>query len=333
MKIRDFDLSESVLVIAEIGNNHEGDPELAVDLVRAASKAGAAAVKFQTFVPELYVRRSDRERFSMLSRFRLSNDDFIRLEAVAREEGLLFLSTALDLASASFLTPLVDAFKVASGDLTFSPLLESVGRSGKPILLSTGAAEIEEIETAIGDLSYKDRLILMHCTSSYPAPDEDANLAALTTLRERFAVSVGFSDHTIGNEAAVAAVTLGARVIEKHFTLDHHHSQFRDHALSAEPDQFRELVERIAATVVRIGDGVKRVMSSERENRVIIRRSIAAARDLPAGSVLLADDLTWVRPGTGLPPGEENRLVGRTLSRDLAQGEHVTISDVDGADG
>ena len=332
MKIADFDLDESVLVVAEIGNNHEGDPDVALELVRSAAAAGAGAVKFQTFTPEHYVRRSDRERFEMLSRFRLPPEDYERLAAAARDEGLLFLSTAFDLPSVGALEQLVDAYKIASGDITFIPLLEAIGRTGKPILLSTGASRLDEVDGALKALDRPDGVCLLHCTSSYPAPDEDANVAAVATLKERFGRPVGFSDHTLGNEAASLAVALGARVIEKHFTLDRNYSDFRDHAMSADPQQFRDLVDQIRATTIRLGDGDKDVRPSESETRSTIRRSVAAARDLPQGRVLAERDLTWVRPGSGIAPGEESRVVGRRLLTDLAQGDHITPEVLGGDD-
>lgn len=333
MKIGKVDLSKSVLVIAEIGNNHEGDPTLAAEMIHAASDAGADAVKFQTFAAEHYVRRSDRERFAMLSRFQLSVDDYVRLSGIAQQEGLLFLSTAFDLGSVSILKPLVDAFKIASGDITFIPLLEAVGETNKPVILSTGASSLEEVEAALRVIGPSDRCAVLHCTSAYPTPDEDVNLSAIKTLEGRFGGPVGLSDHTLGSDAALAAVAIGARIIEKHFTLDREQSKFRDHALSADPQQFRDLVQRIRATELRLGDGTKQVQPSERDTRMAIRRSIAAARDLPRGTVLSSEDLTWVRPGNGLPPGDEQRVLGSVLRVDLAQGDHILLECLEDAVG
>lgn len=329
------DASERVLVVAEIGNNHEGDVKVARELVRAAAASGADAVKFQTFRTEHFVAPTDPARVARLRRFQLSNDDFVALADDARSHGLRFLSTPLDLGSATFLEGLVDAFKVASGDIDFVPLLRQVARSGKPLIVSTGASELAEVERAVAHIedawgARRAQLALLHCVSSYPAPQEQANLRAIPALAKAFPRhTVGYSDHTIGIEACVLAVALGARVLEKHFTLDHHHSDFRDHLLSAEPEELKALVQRVRAAEAMLGNGAKRPQPCEAPMLPAIRRSVRAARGLRAGTRLAFEDLAWLRPGGDLAPGHENRLVGRTLRRDVEAGAPLLPGDVE----
>jgi len=331
-----FITGDRALVVAEIGNNHEGDAAVALDLVHRAADAGVDAVKFQTFRTELFVRPSDTARFERLKRYELSPDTFARLAEAAHARGLRFVSTPLDLASVSVLEPLVDAFKIASGDITFSPLIEQVARSGRPVLLSSGASDVDEIQRAIALLrrTWAERpatpeLVVLHCVSCYPAPDDQASLAAIPFLRRALGVPIGYSDHTLGIDAAVYAAVLGAVVIEKHFTLDKHYSDFRDHQLSADPAEMRTLVDRVRQAQRLVGSGGKAVQECEGPMREAIRRSIVAAGDLPAGHVLGADDLLWMRPATGIAPGAESQLVGRRLTRVLNRGDILSADDAD----
>lgn len=333
MRIGDVDLAERVLIVAEIGNNHEGDFAVAERLVEQAAACGAGAVKLQTFVTEHYVSSSDAERFARLKRFELPPAQFAALAERARACGLIFLSTPFDLASADALEPIVDAYKISSGDNSFRPLLERVARTGKPLIVSAGLCELSEIEEAVAFVrgvwaGAGGELAVLHCVSSYPVEPAEANLLAIEVLRERLPCTVGYSDHTVGLDAAPLAVALGARIVEKHFTLDKRHSDFRDHQLSADPADLRELVRRVRLTETMLGRRAKEVQPSERPALTALRRSIAAATDLPAGSRVESPDLTWVRPGGGLPPGEERLLLGKTLVRDVRAGELLSVSDV-----
>lgn len=331
MRIGHFDTDRDVLLVAEIGNNHEGSYSLAEELVGRAAEAGAGAVKFQTFRTEDFVSRRDPARFRRLKSFELTPRQFDRLSAVARAAGLLFLSTPLDLGSAAFLGGVVDALKVASGDNTFYPLLDAVARSGKPILLSAGLADCRVLADARSRIERAwagpgpAELAVLHCVTSYPVEPEQANLAAIRTLREELGGTVGYSDHTLGIEAAVLAVALGARIVEKHFTIDKNYSDFRDHKLSADPHDLAELARRIKQAGTLLGSGVKVPQECERALAAAVRRSIAARRDLPAGAVLTWDDLTWLRPSGGLAPGQEHLLVGRRLARPCAAGEFLSL--------
>lgn len=327
MRIGSFDTDDRVLVVAEIGNNHEGEIAVARELVEAAADAGADAVKFQTFRTAAFVSPSDEERYERMSRFELSPDAFAELAELAHSRSLLFLSTALDLESVDALAPIVDAYKVASGDVDFVPLLERIAGTGLPVVISTGQSELPEIERAVAALG--GGVAVLHCVSSYPAPDDELNLRAIAVLAERLpGCTIGFSDHTTGLDAGPLAVAAGARIVEKHVTLDRNFSAFRDHALSLEPAELRELVERIRRAEALLGVADKSVQPSERDARTAIRRSIAAARPLPAGHVLALGDLVWTRPADGLQPGEEGLVVGRALRRAVEQGEHIRADDV-----
>lgn len=336
MKIGDFNTDQKVLVVAEIGNNHEGDFGIAAELVKSAARSGVDAVKFQTVRAAQLVRRSESARFERLQRFELSEREFGELSALARGLGLLFLSTPLSVETAVFLEPMLDAYKIASGDNDFFPLLEEVARTAKPMIVSTGVSNVSQIDATVrfirgqwaaGQVS--GELALLHCVSSYPTPPEQANLRAIPFLAERFSCTVGYSDHTLGIDAAVLAVALGARIIEKHFTLDRQHSDFRDHQLSSDPLEMAELVRRIRAAESMRGAFDKKIEPCEVDARAAIRRSIVAARDLKAGATLTAADLKWIRPGDGLRPGNEGQLIGRALQRDVREDEEVLPADVD----
>ncbi len=336
MRIGKASLSEKVFVVAEIGNNHEGDFDVARELVKRAADCGVDAVKFQTFDTDHYVSRADATRHKRLRSFELSHDQFRELARLARALGLAFVSTPFDLASADFLEGIVDAFKIASGDNTFYPLIARVARSGKPVIVSTGLADLEQVGATAdfvkaewGKQGVSGQLAVLHCVSAYPVPPEQANLLAIRALREHLDCEVGYSDHTVGIEAAVLAVTIGARLIEKHFTLDKNYSDFRDHRLSADPPEMRLLVEKVQLASTLMGTSGKRVQPCELPGITTMRRSIVAARDLPRGHRLTGDDLTWIRPGGGLAPGQEGKLVGKTLKRAVMFGEVLQVADVE----
>lgn len=332
MQIGNFDLDRRVLLVAEIGNNHEGDVQRAARMIAAAAEAGADAVKFQTIVPEQLVSSDQHDRLAQLRRFQLSRDDHALLAREAARVGVIFFSTPFALSAVEWLDPLVPAFKVASGDNDFWPLLDRIARTGKPMIVSLGLGGLDRA-SAIAAYCHdawrrhgvaSGGLALLHCVSAYPTPEASAGLGALRSLRE-LDVTIGYSDHTIGTKAAELAVAAGARVIEKHFTLDKAQSSFRDHQLSADPADLRELAAAIrrAELILGLPDGI------DAANSVAARRSIAAARDLPQGTALQWDDLTWLRPGAGLRPGEENRLVGRRLRRAIAAGQLLLAEYVD----
>lgn len=334
MRIGQHDLDSRVFIIAEIGNNHEGDIARAQEMIMRAAEAGADAVKFQTITPEKLVSAKETARLETLSRFRLNMEQFSVLARAAESAGITFLSTPFDLDSVASLEPIVPAYKIASGDNDYFPLLERIAETNKPILLSTGMLNLDGVREATNCIEniwrarrFDPGLALLHCVVAYPTPAAEANLGALREMAG-LGFTLGYSDHTIGNDSAVLSIALGARVIEKHFTLDKNISEFRDHKLSADPEEFADLVRRIRGAEQLLGTGVKRIMPVEQPALFSARRSIMAARDLPAGTVLSAADLTSLRPREGLLPRQEAELIGRELTTAILRGHPLILSNL-----
>jgi len=336
MIIGNRNTDEQVLIIAEIGNNHEGNFDNAVRLVNAAADCGVDGVKFQTYNTEHYVSQADSARFERLKSFELSYSQFEKLSELAHSLNLLFLSTPFDLESARFLKPLIDAYKIASGDINFYPLLDVVADSEKPILISTGASDFDLISRAVNHVetvrkkkNLPGNLALLHCTSCYPVPSAQTNLQSIRFLSEKFDHTMGYSDHTMGIEASLTAIALGARIIEKHFTLSKSFSSFRDHQLSSDPSEMRELVKKAHHVSMILGSYGKKVQMCEVDIVPAIRRSIVAGADLPAGHTIAWDDLTWIRPANGIPPGEEYKILGKQLKKSIRFGNNIFEGDVE----
>jgi sialic acid synthase SpsE len=326
------DTRSHVIVIAEIGNNHEGDVGVARELIHRAAAAGADAVKVQIFRPSHYVTSRNPARLEMLERFRLSEDEFLSLRGEADKAGIAVFATPFDLDSVRVAAALGPVVKISSGDNTFLPLIDAVAALGMPAILSAGLASLAQLRYAKARLDRSwDRqgvdpgLAVLHCVSAYPTPPEHVNLSAIAELERALGCTVGYSDHTLGNTAATLAVAAGARIVEKHFTLSKSYSDFRDHQLSADPDEMAELVSAIRLAETLMGDARQRPNPAEEGNRVAMRRSIAAACDIAAGTVLGWDHLTWVRPGDGLAPGDEARLLGRRTTVAIAAGEPISV--------
>jgi sialic acid synthase SpsE len=335
MRIGPIDTTQKVFIIAEIGNNHEGDFGLAQDMVRAAAAAGADAVKFQTINPVELVSASQTARVAQLEKFRFTYDQFGQLAELAGSCGALFMSTPFDLDAVTFLDGLVPAFKIASGDNDFFPLLRAVAETGKPVIMSAGLMELAEVERSRDfirgvwqEKGISQELAILHCVSCYPTPEEDANLLAIRAL-EGLGVVPGYSDHTLGIAAAVASVAVGARIIEKHFTVDKNYSDFDDHQLSADPDDLKELVRQVREVEALLGRPGKGMSGCEKSSKAPNRRSIVAKAPLAAGTVLGLEHLSWVRPGGGLAPGREAEVLGKRLTRALAHGEMIQPDDLD----
>ncbi len=326
MRIGKVDLSDRVYVVAEVGGNHNGDPETAYRLVKEAAKAGANAVKFQTYRAETLVHPSVepvplvkehyRTQLERLKSLEFGWEAYQRIMAMCAELGLDFLTTPFDLDVLERFAPHMPAIKISSGDLTYRQLIQAAAATGKPVLLSTGMATLGEVVEAAGLVPAAQRVVL-HCVSVYPLPDEQANLRAIPVLDEALPDAVvGYSDHTIGPAASLAAVALGARVIEKHFTLDRGQSP-GDHVLSLDPAGMAALVHQIRRVEAMLGEAVKRPAPGEAEMRRMMRRGLYAARDLTGGTVLSAEDILCLRPATALDPAAAERLVGRRLVRDF----------------
>jgi N,N'-diacetyllegionaminate synthase len=337
MKIDKIDTKNEVLVIAEIGNNHEGNLEQAIKLVRAVATTGAQIVKFQTFITELYVSPENPQRFNQLKGYELSQRDFREIARIAKEEGLIFMSTPFDLESARFLNELVPAFKIGSGENTFYPLLELCASFAKPIIFSTGCADLQIIEKAINiiantqeKLNATSEIGILHCVTSYPAAIEDCNLLSIVELQKHYANhTIGYSDHSLGNLAAMAAVTLGAEIIEKHFTIDKNYSNFHDHKISATPDELANLVSTIKELKILLGEQGKKPRECELKIEDKIRRAICVNKDLKQGTVLQSSDICWTRPlACGLPPGSEDLVIGKKLINNLDKGQRVLLENL-----
>jgi len=335
MKIGNIDLSKEVMIVAEIGNNHEGNYDIAKELISLAADAGVHAVKFQTFKTEHYVTSKDKKRFNQLKSYELSYTQFEKLSHFAAKLGLIFLSTPFDLASVDFLNNFVPVFKISSGDNTFYPLIDSIARTGKPIFLSSGFADLNQvkktkdfIENVWKTNNIDQNLIVLHCVAEYPVKKKNANLKAIQTMKDYLSCDIGYSDHTIGVEAAVIAVALGAKVIEKHFTLDKNFSDFRDHNISADPDDMKKMVEKIKQTHEILGTGKKVIQQNELADLPFVRRSITATRDILANTSISKEDITWVRPGDGLAPGNEHLVIGKVSKNQILKGDIITSDNL-----
>ena len=326
MRIGRTDTSDSVYVIAEIGGNHNGDPDVAYKLVAAAAKAGADAVKFQTYTAETLIHPSVepvpivKEFYNtQLDRFKgleLEWKVYERIMAMCKDLHIDFLTTPFDLDILATFTPLMPAIKISSGDITYEEMIVRAAKSGKPVIVSTGMSQLPEIERVV-ELVPKEQLSLLHCVSIYPLPDEKANLGAISTMVNKWPdLTIGYSDHTIGIDACVAAVALGARIIEKHFTLDKAQVP-GDHPLSADPVDLAQLVQQSARVLTLLGDGVKRPANGEGDMRHQMRRGLYAARDLQAGHVVTADDILVIRPEAALTPAEDVLVIGHQLKAPL----------------
>jgi len=335
MKIGNFDLDKSVLIIAEIGINHEGDFELAKKMIYLAAETGADVVKFQTYKVSNFVTFKEKKRYDQLKKYEFTYEQFKDLSKIASESGLIFLSTPLDIESVDALDDFVGAFKIASGDNTFWPLLKRVASKGKPVILSTGMADDNAITQALEVLkkhgksdAIEDWVVLLHCISCYPAPSDEVNLSSINYLRDRFDLTVGYSDHTLDTIACVAAVACGARVVEKHFTYSKKDKDYLDHPLSAEPSEFRQMVEEIRLVEMLLGEYKKEVMPCEIKVKEVARRSIAVGRFIKKGEIITEDDLTWLRPASGYRVGDEDLIIGRKASRNMEKGEIIRAEDL-----
>jgi N,N'-diacetyllegionaminate synthase len=335
MRLFGKDLSQDIAIIAEIGVNHEGDVDAASRLVSMAAEAGADAVKFQSFSPDRYASATDPARLKRVTGFALDEAAHRRLAAEAEKLGLSFFSTPVTEDVVPLLNELCSALKIASGDLTFEPVIRAAAATGKPVVLSTGIGTIAEIDTAvgwvqdeIGDANIADRLVLMHCISAYPTPVEQANVRSVPFLANRYGVTAGYSNHVIGPEACLAAVALGARVLEVHFTDQKTGREFRDHALSMEPSDVAALKAAVQVVDKSLGRYGKTPAPCEIDARLVFRKGVVAARDLTGSSQLSRDDLMFARPATEFPADQVETIVGKTLIRAVKRGETVARDNV-----
>ena len=327
-------------IIAEAGVNHNGSFELAKQLVDKAVWAGVDCIKFQTFNSKNLVSKnaqkaeyqkkttdSSESQLDMLKKLELSKEEFIELRDYCNQKGIMFLSTPFDLESIDFLASIgVKTWKIPSGEITNYPFLRAIGKRKESVIMSTGMCTLDEVRDAIKvlkDFGTKD-IILLHCTTEYPAPYDSVNLNAMLTLQNEFGFNVGYSDHTNGIEVPVAAVAMGASVIEKHFTLDKN-MEGPDHKASLEPDELKLMVQSIRNVEVALGDGTKQPSDAEKKNISIARKSIVAACEIKKGDVFSEKNLTAKRPGNGISPMQWEKILGNNALRDFETDEMIEV--------
>lgn len=328
------------LIIAEAGVNHNGRLDLALKMVDEAKRAGADIVKFQTAIPERVISRyadkaeyqkettgNEESQLEMCRRIHLKLSDYDIIKEYCEEVGIEFLSTPFDLESIDYLEKLgMKLWKIPSGEITNLPYLIKIAKTGKPVIMSTGMAELKEVEEAVNVLKEggAGEITLLHCTTEYPAPFDSVNLKAMNTLREKLGTKVGYSDHTTGIEVVVAAVSLGATVIEKHFTLNRN-LEGPDHKASLEPEELEVMVNKIRIIEKALGDGIKRAAEAEKKNIAIARKSIVAAKDIKKGEILSEDNITTKRPGNGISPMQWFEVLGTEAIRDFGEDELIEV--------
>ena len=335
-------MTNRTLIIAEAGVNHNGDLNLAKRLIDAAVTAGADVVKFQTFNANRLVTRtakkadyqaqttnSEETQHGMLQRLELTEAMHHELIVYCKTRNIVFLSTGFDIESVDLLVSLgQECFKIPSGEITNLPYLRHIGQLGKTVILSTGMASMGDVEAAIEVLEHagtpRSKLTVLHCTTEYPTPMNEVNLRTMQSIKSAFGVAVGYSDHTQGLEVSIAAVAMGASVIEKHFTLDRN-LPGPDHLASLEPAELTAMVTAIRNIEVALGDGIKRLTPSEAINKPVVRKSLVASRVIKAGEVFTAENLTVKRPGTGISPMRWDEVLGKNALRDFTEDELIDL--------
>lgn len=341
-------MSNPTIIIAEAGVNHNGDFDLAIKLIDVAADSGADYVKFQSFKADKLVTKSapkakyqkinindsDDSQYLMLKNLEMPEKWHHDLKEYSKSRRIKFLSTGFDEESVNFLDILgMDLFKIPSGEITNKPFLQHIARIGKDIVLSTGMANLKEIKAAL-DVLYlegikKSQVTVLHCNTEYPTPMEDVNLLAMKQMAKDLKVKVGYSDHTLGIEVPIAAVALGARVIEKHFTLNRN-LPGPDHAASLEPEELKSMVKSIRNIEKAIsGNGIKEASKSELKNIDVARKSIHLKRNLDKNSVIKEEDLIALRPGDGISPMEIDNVIGKRINKDLASGHLLNFNDLE----
>lgn len=338
---------KKVIIIAEAGVNHNGDINMAKKLIDAGVEAGVDYVKFQTFKADKLVSRdakkadyqsknigdNDDSQYNMLKKLELSHEDHIELMAYCKERNVKFFSTAFDVEGVHYLNDLgLQLFKVPSGEITNYPYLKAIASFHKPVILSTGMCTESEIKDAVEVLKAEglsnEQISILHCNTEYPTPMKDVNLKAMLSIKEEFGVEVGYSDHTLGIEVPVAAVAMGAVIIEKHFTLDRN-LPGPDHLASLEPVELKQMVMAIRNIELAIsGNGVKEPSESEFKNIAIGRKSIHLSKALPKGHIITNDDIIALRPGDGISPMEWNNVIGKEVVEDLAEYQKITWGNI-----
>lgn len=332
MKLKNFDLKKKVFIIAEIGNNHEGNFNIAKKMVKLAAKAGADAVKFQTFRTANFIRKIDKKRFNQLKKFELSYNQFKSLRDLAHKNNLKFISTPLDLESANFLIANADLIKISSGDNNFFPLIDKILKTKKKIIISCGMMNINEIKSlekhiynAIGKKSATKRVAFLHCVTSYPVEDKYANLNSINFMKKKINLTVGYSDHTLGIQASLAAVALGANIIEKHFTLDKNFSHFRDHYLSSDFKELKTIVDSIRRLEMQLGKNNKEIQKPEKKLIKIVRRGAYAKKDIQSKEKLTFLNTNFLRPASSTNFLNLKKILGKRVKTKFLKDKMIKI--------
>jgi N,N'-diacetyllegionaminate synthase len=334
--------NKKCFIIAEAGVNHNGDINIAKKLVDLAYEAGTDAIKFQTFKAENLVTKDaskadyqkkstkDGTQYEMLKKLELSYDEHVILKRYCEEKGILFISTPFDFESVDLLEKLnIPLYKISSGDLTNIPLLRYIGKLNKPMIISTGMASLGEVETAVDAIKKvgNEKISLLHCTSNYPTAYNDVNLNAMTTLKNAFKLPVGYSDHTEGIEVPIAAVSMGAEIIEKHFTLDKN-MEGPDHKASLNPMELKAMVSSIRNIEKALGDGIKRCNENEENTKKVARKSIVARINIRKGESITYENVTFKRPSGGLSPVFIDEIIGKVAVKDILIEDFITFDNI-----
>ncbi len=319
-------------IIAEIGNNHEGSFKLAKKLIIEAAKTGVDAVKFQTFQTENYVNSKDKKRFNRLKKFELTQKQFLELAIFARKKKLIFISTPFDIQSAINLNKIVDCFKISSGDNNYYELIDKVLSFKKPTIISTGLLNKLETSALMKHIKKKKfplrKVFFLHCVSDYPVKDNEANLLSIKYLKKNLSPNIGYSDHTLGTEAAIVATAYGAKIIEKHFTIDKNYSNFRDHKLSADRSEMTKLVNSVRKVKQMIGKLDKLISRSEKKNLSSMRRSLYFKNKIVKGSKIFKSDLRIIRPFVELAPNQINKVLSKKVKRTQSVNQLVKLKNI-----
>ncbi|KAJ52333.1 N,N'-diacetyllegionaminate synthase [Clostridium tetanomorphum] len=342
VNVYDYINHNKCFIIAEAGVNHNGDINIAKKLINAAYEAGADAIKFQSFKAKNLVTKEavkadyqkkttgDGSQYEMLKKLELSFDEHIILKSYCEEKGIMFISTPFDFESVDLLKKLdVPLYKISSGDLTNTPFLKYIAKLNKSIILSTGMANLAEVEIAVDAIKEtgNKNITLLHCTSNYPTDYEDVNLNAMITLKNAFKLPIGYSDHTVGIEIPIAAIAMGAQVIEKHFTL-HKDMEGPDHKASLNPEELKKMVLSIRNIEKAFGDGIKRCNKSEENTKKVARKSIVASTKIRKGEAISYENVTFKRPGNGISPLLIEQVIGKTAICDINIEEFITFSNI-----
>jgi len=329
------DLDKDIVIIAEIGVNHEGSLESAMNLISLAHQSGADAVKFQSYTPEKFISSDDQERMERVKKFHLNESDHLKLISHANNIGISFFSTAVTEDWIPFLNKNTKVLKIASGDITFEPIIRLAAKTGKTVILSTGGANMQEVRKAIDwfkDSSklknVTDRLILMHCISAYPTPLEEANLNSIKFLQDETGLKIGYSNHVKGLYAPILSIALGANLIEVHFTDSRENKTFHDHHLSLVPAELKELSMSVFNIKKSLGTYNKFCSRIEKNNLLALRKGVIAAYDIRKGKIIEKPDLMYARPSNNIDSGKISTLIGKKLTCDIKSGQSINFKMV-----